>query len=471
MSEQKSENNSSSLKKRELDMLHGTIGRKTLIFALPLAVTGILQQLFNAADIAVIGQFCGKKAMAAVGSNSPVVGLMVTCFIGISLGANVVISRYTGRGDKKSITRGVHTSIIMALIFGICVTVIGELAAAPLLHLLSVPDEIMDMALTYLRIYMLGMPVIFLYNFESAIFRSQGDTRTPLICLTVSGLVNVALNLFFVLVVGMNVGGVATATVIANAVSSGMLFYFLSRSSGLIRISRANFHLDRKIVAEVLKIGLPAGIQGMVFSLSNLCVQYAINSLGSDVIAASAAAFNIEILAFYVLNSFGQASTTFVGQNFGAENFERCRRIIRICLLQDMIFTAAISGLILLFGQPLLSIFNGDPTVISVGFVRLKYILPAEVINVVMEIISGSMRGYGRSLTPAIVTLVGVCGTRITWVWTVFPKAPTFEHLIAVYPVSWAVTAAALCAAYFLFKKRALAVYIQRAEGRRPAQT
>jgi len=452
----KHENKQNGLKKREIDMLHGAIGKKTLVFALPLAVTGILQQLFNAADIAVIGQFCGKRAMAAVGSNSPVVGLMVTCFIGISIGANVVISRYTGMREKEKIRKGVHTSIMMALFFGICVTVIGEIAAAPLLRLLSVPEEIMGMALLYLRIYLLGLPVIFLYNFESAIFRSQGDTKTPLICLAISGVINVALNLFFVLAVGMDVDGVATATVIANAVSSGLLFYFLTHSDSMIRVRTRELRADRKIMREILKIGLPAGIQSMVFSLSNLCVQSAINSLGSDVIAASAAAFNIEIFAYYLLNSFGQACTTFVGQNFGAKNISRCRQVTRICMIQDIIFTAAVSGIMLLFGGALLHIFNGDPVVISVGYIRLKYILSAEVINVVMEIISGSMRGYGQSLIPAMVTLIGVCGTRVLWVLTVFPRYPSFDMLVLVYPVSWAITAAVLCIAYYIYKRNKL---------------
>ncbi|MGI6721604.1 MAG: MATE family efflux transporter [Anaerovoracaceae bacterium] len=449
-------------KKREIDMLHGPMGKKTLIFALPLAVTGILQQLFNAADIAVVGQFVGKQAMAAVGSNSPVVGIMVTFFIGLSLGSNVVISRFTGRGDSGGITRGVHTSIIIALIFGFSMLAIGEIAAAPLLELLGVPREIMAMATRYLRIYCLGLPVIFLYNFESAIFRSQGDTRTPLICLTLSGIINVALNLFFVIVVGLDVEGVAIATVIANAVSSGLLFFFLVRSQSLIRVRREDFHVAGGVLREILRIGVPSGLQSTVFSLSNLCIQSAINSLGSDVIAASAAAFNIEIFAYYIINSFGQATTTFVGQNYGAYNFERCRKATRICFLQDIILTAVISFTILAFGGPLLHLFNGDPTVIAVGFIRLKYILTAEVINVVIEIMSGCMRGYGYSLVPAVVSLVGICGVRITWVYTIFQQSPTFETLVTAYPVSWAVTAVVTTIGYLILKKQKLIPYFEQ---------
>lgn len=448
--------------KREIDMIHGTIGSKTMRFALPLAVTGILQQLFNAADIAVIGQFCGKQAMAAVGSNSPVVGIMVTMFIGISLGANVVIARFTGRGDEAGVRRGVHTSILLALLFGCGMMVFGELIASPLLRLLDVPEEIMAMAMRYLRIYLIGLPVIFLYNFESAIFRSQGDTKTPLICLTISGVVNVGLNLFFVLVVGLNVEGVALATVIANLVSSTMLFWRLTHYSGLIRVRRAELRIDRSTLRAILRIGLPSGLQNAVFSISNLCIQSAINSLGSDVIAASSAAFNIEIFVYYVTNSFGQAVTTFIGQNYGAEDYRRCRRVTRICLLQDMIVTVAAAFLILGFGHQLLHLFNSDPTVIEVGYIRLTYILSGEALSVLIEIFSGSMRGYGYSALPAFMSLIGVVGVRIGWVFIVFPHYRTFASLVVVYPISWAVTSAALIAVYFILRHRRLDPYFAR---------
>lgn len=441
-------------KTENMDMLQGSLTDKILTFALPLAATGILQQLFNAADVAVVGQYAGKNAMAAVGSNSPVIGLLVNAFVGIALGANVVISRFTGQKNTDGVQKAVHTSVVFAVLSGFALMLFGEMIAPFLLRLLSVPDEIFPLSVLYLRIYLLGLPVIFLYNFESAVFRSQGDTRTPLICLVISGVINVALNLFFVRVLGMSVDGVATATVISNLISSAMLFVLLCRRHDTIRLEIPNLKINRQILAAMVRIGLPAGLQGMVFSVSNLCIQSAINQLGADVMAASSAAFNIEIFAYYVINSFGQACTTFVGQNYGAGNINRCRKVAKISLVLDFAITAVICVLLMVFGRPLLGLFNRDPAVASIGMIRLRYIVSAEVINVVMEVMSGAMRGYGYSLVPAIITFVGVCGIRITWVYTVFRASQGFHTLMMVYPVSWAVTAAALCIAYLLFLRR-----------------
>ena len=437
----------------ELDMLHGSLWDKVLLFAIPLACTGILQQLFNAADVAVIGRFAGKTAMAAVGSNSPIIGLSVNLFIGISLGANVVIATFTGQKRWRDIHRAVHTAVVVSVVCGLIVTLVGELAAAPLLRLLAVPDEVMDMALLYLRVYLAGMPVILLYNFESAIFRSQGDTRTPLICLTISGFLNVGLNLFFVVRCGMTVEGVALATVISNAVSGLLLFLVLLRSKSEIRVRIPELRIDPKLLGAMLRIGMPAGLQGAVFSLSNILVQSAINSLGQDVMAGSAAAFNVEILAFFLINSFGQATTTFVGQNHGARQQDRCRRVTRITLGMGIGAAVFFAVCTLPFSHPLLSLFNTDPAIIATGALRLRFIILPESVNVVMEVMSGNMRGYGRSLVPALITLAGVCGVRITWVLTVFPAHPTFPTLLACYPISWVVTAGALVVAYFVLQR------------------
>lgn len=440
-----------------MDMLSGSITNKLLIFALPLAATGMLQQLFNAADVAVVGQFAGEhsmNAMAAVGSNSPIIGLLVNGFVGIALGANVVISRFTGQKDDKGIERCVHTSVLFSILGGLCITLLGELIAPPLLHLMDVPPEVYPMALAYLRIYLLGMPVIFLYNFEAAIFRSQGDTKTPLFCLVASGLINVVLNLFFVCILKMTADGVAAATVISNLVSSVLLFVLLSRREDHIKIRISKVRICKNELRSMLMIGLPAGLQSMVFSLSNMCIQSAINKLGPDVMAASSAAFNIEILAYYLVNSFGQACTTFVGQNYGAGNLERCRKVTRISLFMDVGITTVVSLVILLFGVPLLKIFNKDPAIASIGIVRLRFILVFECINAIMEIMSGAMRGYGYSLVPAVLTFLGVCGIRIAWVYTLFRVHPTFFNLMMVYPISWIVTAIALILAYILFMRK-----------------
>ena len=438
--------------KREIDMLHGPLGGKILRFALPLAVTGILQQLFNAADVAVVGRFCGNEAMAAVGSNGAIVGLMVNLFVGVALGANVVIAQYTGQGKLDKVSRTVHSSLLVAVVCGLLLTALGEVFAPMLLKAMSVPEEVLPLSVLYLRIYMAGMPVILLYNFLSAIFRSQGDTRTPLICLTIAGVVNVALNLLFVVGLGRSVDGVAIATVVSNALSSLLLFVTLLRSDGPVKVYWSRFKPDWRIIGQVFRIGVPAGVQGMVFSIANIVVQSAINSLGATVMAASSAAFNVEIFAFFIINAFGQACTTFTGQNYGAGQIDRCRKTLRACLGMGLIGTVLISGLILLFADPILSIFNGDPAVIAAGRTRLFVILLFEPLSLLMETLSGSLRGFGKSAPPAILTLVGVVGVRLTWIFLYFPAHRTFGAILFCFPLSWAVTAAAIAIYYFRFR-------------------
>lgn len=363
----------------KIDMLHESLWDKLPRFALPVAATAILEQLFNASDIAIVGNFSsGDKtvAVAAVGANSPLIGLILNLFIGIALGANVVIANAIGRKDMQSVKKAVHTALIVAVLSGIVVTVIGELVAGKVMGLLHVPDDVFPEALLYLRIYLLGLPVIFLYNFEAAVFRSIGDTKIPLQALLISGVLNVILNLFFVIVLHMTVNGVAIATVIANGVSSLILLWKLLHTDKCVRVSRSDLCIDRQSLLRIVQIGLPAGIQSAVFAMANIVIQSAINSLGTTVIAASSAAFNLEILAYYVLNSFSQACTTFVGQNYGAGNMRRCRKVLGLCLAEDAIASAAAIGLILISGKFLLSIFNHDPEVIQIGYVRLVTIFP-----------------------------------------------------------------------------------------------
>ena len=436
---------------RSIDMLHGPIGRKLILFALPLAFTGILQQLFNAADVAVVGRFVGKNAMAAVGSNTSVISLLLNLFVGISLGANVVISKFIGQREREGVRKAVHTSILVGLISGVFLTVLGELLTRPILAWMGVPEEIAPMAETYLRIYLLGMPVILLYNFESAIFRSKGDTRTPLICLIASGIVNVGLNLLLVLVVRLDVAGVAIATVASNLIGAAILLWSLLRSEDQVSVAWGELRLDPVVLREMLRIGVPSGIQSMMFSLSNILIQSAINSLGAEVMAASSAGFNIEVMAFYVTSAFGSACTTFVGQNFGAGEFRRCKRVTRISMVQNVLCSGAISLGILAFAAPLLRLFNGDPAVIAYGVTRLWYILLVQPLNAVIEIISGSMRGYGRSLEPALVSLFGICGVRILWIYTAFRAIGTYAALLTAYPLSWVVTALGLTVLYLVF--------------------
>ena len=442
-------------KKQKLDMLNGSIWNKLPIFALPIAATGILEQLFNASDIAIVGNFAQTDktaAVAAVGANSPIIGLILNLFIGIALGANVVIANAIGRDDRQTVQKAVHTSMVVSVIGGVLVAVIGEIIAEPLLTALNVPNDVLELALLYLRIYFLGMPVILLYNFEAAIFRSIGETKMPLIALTLSGILNVLLNLFFVIVLKMSVNGVATATVLANVVSAGILYIKLVKSDKYIKVEFKKLRIDGKIFAKIMQIGLPAGIQSAVFAVANIVIQGAINSLGTVVIAASSAAFNIEIIAYNVMNSFSQACTTFVGQNFGANKIDRCKKTLFLCLIEDAIASGTAILIVLITGKFLLSIFNNNPEVIEIGYTRLVIIFIAYIFSMLYEVMSGYLRGFGFSLVPAILTTVGVCVLRIIWINTVFPANRTFVTIMTAYPVSLATTALLIFIALIIYR-------------------
>lgn len=442
-------------KKQKLDMLNGSIWNKLPVFALPIAATGILEQLFNASDIAIVGNFAQTDktaAVAAVGANSPIIGLILNLFIGIALGANVVIANAIGRDDKQTVQKAVHTSMVVSVIGGVLVAIIGELIAEPLLTVLNVPDDVLELALLYLRIYFLGMPVILLYNFEAAIFRSIGETKMPFIALTLSGILNVLLNLFFVIVLKMSVNGVATATVLANVVSAGILYIKLVKSDKYIKVEFKKLRIDGKVFAKIMQIGLPAGIQSAVFAVANIVIQGAINSLGTVVIAASSAAFNIEIIAYNVMNSFSQACTTFVGQNFGANKIDRCKKTLFLCLIEDAIASGTAILIVLITGKFLLSIFNNNPEVIEIGYTRLVIIFIAYIFSMLYEVMSGYLRGFGFSLVPAILTTVGVCVLRIIWINTVFPANRTFVTIMTAYPVSLATTALLIFIALIIYR-------------------
>lgn len=436
-------------------MLNGPIWNKLPQFALPVAATAILGQLFNAADIAVVGNFTGAEktvAVAAVGANSAVIGLIINLFIGIALGCNVVIAHAIGRGDRDAVHRAVHTSVVVAVIGGIIVGLLGQLIAAPLLGMLNVPDEVFPLALLYLRIYLVGLPVILLYNFEAAIFRSVGETRVPLVALTISGILNVVLNLFFVAVLNMSVSGVAIATVISNVVSSVILFVKLRRTELDIHLDLKKLRIDLPILRRILAIGLPAGVQSSLFSVSNIVIQSAINSLGTVVMAASSAAFNIEILTFDILDAFSQACTTFVGQNYGAGKIDRCKKTLKLCMLEGLVALVAAIAILLFFGKPLLSIFNNDPDVVETGYIRLMYVMFSHIFNLLYNVMSGYLRGFSISLAPAILTMLGVCGVRIAWIHYVFPLSPTFKTIMIAYPVSLGITALMIFAALLYYR-------------------
>ena len=442
-------------KRNQLDMLHGPIWSKIPAFALPVAATAILEQLFNASDIAVVGNFTGAEstaAVAAVGANSPIISLIVNLFVGIALGTNVVIAHAVGQGEQEDIHKAVHTSGVFALLAGVLVAVLGELLAAPLLGMLQVPDQVFPLALLYLRIYLAGLPVILLYNFEAAIFRSIGETRVPLITLAVSGVLNVLLNLFFVAVLHMTVNGVAIATVISNGVSAILLFLRLRRTTQSIHLDPKQLRIDGAILRRILRIGLPAGLQSAIFCISNIVIQAAINSLGTVVMAASSAAYNIEVVTYYILNSFSQACTTFVGQNFGTGEIRRCRRTLLLCLIEGIIALLMGIGLILFFGKNLLAIFNSNPEVISTGYIRLMMVMLSHFLSLIYEVMSGYLRGFGISLPPALLTIFGVCVIRIAWIQLVFPHSRTFRTIMTAYPISLFVTMLLIFCALMYFR-------------------
>ena len=428
-------------------MTEGSLWNKILGFAFPLAMTGILQQMFNAADIAVVGNYTGdlgEACMAAVGANTPIINFIVNGFLGISRGTNVVIANAVGSKDDETVKKAVHTSMIVAVIGGILVALLGELLAEPILRSQNIADDSVNMAILYFRIYIAGTPVILLYNFEAAIFRGIGNTRMPFIALVISGVINVGLNIFFVVFMHRTVDGVATATVISNMISGIILLLFLRKSKTPARFDEKRLKVDWPVLGKIVKIGIPASLQACVFSAANIIIQSAINGLGTVVAAASSAAFNIEIFSYYVLNSFGQACTTITGQNYGAKKIDRCKKTLKLCLLEGIVIEGLMVTTLLICGKNLISIFTDNPELVEIGYIRVMFITTAHLFSLFYDVMSGYMRGYGISLSPALVTMFCICGIRIFWIYTVFEKFRSFQTIMTVYPISLGTTAVAI---------------------------
>ena len=445
-----------SSKSHEMDLCSGSLWKKIFIYSVPLMFTNILQVLFNMSDVAVVGKFAGAIALGAVGSTSILVTLFTGILLGLASGVNALTALHIGSKDDEGLKRTVHTAVIICLAGGILITVFGILFSHNILALMNTKDELIDGAVLYLRIYLLGMPALGLYNFGNAVLSAAGDTKRPLYYLAFAGVVNVILNLFFVIVIGMTVNGVALATVISNGISSMLLFVFLLKGKTPLTIEKQRFRIHAELLKEMLQIGLPAGLQGMVFSISNILIQSAVNSLGTDVVAGSSAAGNLEIIGYFVVNSFSQACTTIIGQNFGANQPERCHKTLMISLVESWIVGGTVSFLIIIFGKQLLRLFNSDPNVIAFGYQRLFWILSFEVINGTIDIISGAMRGYGESLTPALIALVCICGVRIVYIFTYFASHRSFTTLMLAYPISWIITVIVISAAYLIMRKNGL---------------
>lgn len=438
-----------------MDMIHGPLAGKLLLFAIPLMLSSMLQLLFNAADIVVVGRFAGKEALAAVGSNTALINLVTNLFIGLSVGANVVIANYLGAGKKEEICKTLHTGIVMAFMAGFFVLVVGIIFAKQFLIWMVCPQDVIRLSTIYLRIFFLGMPAMMVYNFGSAMMRAFGDTRRPLYYLFVSGILNVILNLILVIVFSMSVAGVAIATVVSQYMSAGLVIRCMMREKGEMHLSLRKLRLDRATARKIIGIGLPAGFQGTVFSLSNVVIQSSINSFGSVVIAGSAAASNVEGFVYMAMNAFHQTAITFAGQNYGARDIGRVKRVMGLCLLYVTITGLLLGQAVVFFATPLLHIYSQDMAVIVAGIVRMKYVCSLYFLCGVMDVLVGILRGMGRAVMPMIVSILGACGLRLVWIATVFVHIRKPEILYLSYPVSWTITLSVhfICLFYLLKKE------------------
>lgn len=443
-----------SAEKAKVDMLHGPLFLKILMFALPLAASSLLQQLFNSVDVAVVGRFASSKALAAVGSNAPVISLLINLFMGVSMGANVVISNHLGQRDQDGVRRSVSTVALVSVVSGLLLMVLGVAVSRPILELMDTPADVLDMAVLYLRIYFLGIPFFLIFNFGAAILRSVGDTRRPLYILVVAGLINTALNLFFVICLGMGVEGVAIATAIANAVSAALIVRLLRREPGALRLEFRHMRIYRKELKRMLQIGVPAGLQGMVFSFSNVVVQSAINGYGAAAIAGSAAAVNFEYYCYYIIVACNGAAISFIGQNYGAGQYDRVRRIFRICMAMGLVGCFIANMVFTLNNQFFLSFFSTDPEVLKYGAMRMEGVLICQFLACSYEISASALRGMGESMLPTLFTIFGTCVLRMVWVFLVAPFYKGFPELLQVYPLSWVLTGTMVLTAYFRYTKK-----------------
>lgn len=437
-------------------MLHGAILPKLLKLSVPLMLSSILQLLFNAADIIVVGNFASEYSLAAVGSTTALVNLMTNLFLGLSTGSNVIVSHYMGEGSDGKVNKTIHTSIFFAIASGLLLTVVGIIFAPQLLKIMQTPDEVLELSSVYLRIYFAGMIAMMIYNFGSSILRSKGDTKRPLYFLAFSGVINVILNLIFVILLKMDVAGVALATVISQCVSAGLILKCLINETGAFQFRFSELHLDRRIAWKILRIGVPAGFQGVVFSLSNVVIQSSINSFGPIVMAGSSAAASIEGFVWVSMNAFSQGALTFVSQNMGAKKYSRINKIAIISCL-----CGATAGLVLgnaayLFGEPLISIYDSRPDVIAAGLIRMSMVCCFYFSCGLMDCIVGSIRGMGFAVTPTIVSMLGACGLRILWICTIFrvPENHTVLMLFLSYPLSWIITFLTHLVCYIFMRRR-----------------
>lgn len=433
---------SSKTKQYEMDMCSGPILRKMLMFALPLMLSSILQLLFNAADIVVVGKFAGDNSLAAVGSNTALINLLTNLFIGLSIGANVVAARHYGAKAWDDLRRTVHTAMLLSMLSGALLLVLGVIGAEQMLIWMQTPEEVLPLATVYLRIYFLGMISTMVYNFGSALLRAVGDTKRPLYFLLCAGIINVILNLLFVIGFQMDVMGVAIATVISETVSALLVLRCLVKEKGGIHLELRAMRIDRKKMLQILRIGLPAGFQGVVFALSNVVIQSSVNIFGNIVVAGNSAAANLEGFVYMAMNAFYQTTLSFVSQNYGAGEQKRINRIVLLGEACVIVTGTLLGNMVVFFGNDLLQIYSNNPEVIAAGMVRLHYISMIYALCGIMDVMAGALRGIGYSIMPMIVSIVGVCVLRLIWLATVFqiPEFHKIETVYLSYPVTWILT-------------------------------
>lgn len=438
----------------EMDMTSGPLLGKILAFSFPLMCSGVLQLLFNAADIIVVGRYAGHTALAAVGSTSSLINLLVNLFVGLSVGANVLIARSYGAGRMEAVHKGVHTAMLTALVGGIALIFVGLAASRPMLSLMGTPDDVIDQAALYLRIYFVGAPSLLVYNFGAAILRAVGDTRRPLYFLTLAGVLNVILNLVFVIVFSMGVAGVALATILSQTLSAWLIVLCLMHNTGAFQLVLQELRIDKEQFQEILRIGVPAGIQGMVFSLSNVVIQSSVNSFGSAVMAGNTAASNIEGFVYTCMNAVSQTSMSFVSQNVGARRFARVDQVVLRCMLLSAGVGILLGNSAYLLGRWLLGIYTPEPQVITYGLYRMSVVCTTYFLCGWMDCLACSVRGLGSSMLPMIVSILGACVLRIIWVMTLFQWERTQLCLYLSYPVSWAITAAVHLICFLILRRK-----------------
>ena len=439
-----------------MNLCEGSILNKLLLFALPLMASSMLQLLFNAADVVVVGRFVGKNSLAAVGSNGSIINLLTNAFIGLSVGANVLVARYFAANKEQKLRKTVHTAIAISIVSGIVMAVVGIVAARRLLIWMSSPKEVIDLAVIYLRIYFLGMPAVMLYNFGAAILRGVGDTKRPLYYLTFAGVVNVIFNLIFVISLNMDVAGVALATIISQYISAALILRCLAKETSAIRLEKQYLGIDRNILIRILKIGLPAGVQSSLFSFSNVIIQSSINSFGATVVAGNSAASNIEAFVFMAMYAFSQAIVAFVSQNIGAGKYERINKIVAKTLICVSMVGILLGNGVYLLGRPLLSLYSRSGEVIDAGTKRLAVICTTYALCGLMDCMVGALRGIGYSVMPMIVSLLGVCAFRMVWIFGFF-KIKQFHMIDTVYlayPVSWLLTFIVHVICYLIVRRK-----------------